>query len=107
MKKPEHDTPLPTSWYEKNYIKLNDDKYHLLVAEYNYGNLWAEIGEARIRKSAIKKLLGLILDRNLIFDYCELTQKVNHRIVYIHEKCLGKVYNDDISSFEELLKKNN
>ena len=73
MKKPEHDTPLPTSWFEKNYIKLNDDKYHLLVAEYNYDNLWAEIGEARIRKSAIKKLLGIMLDRNLIFDYCELT----------------------------------
>ena len=35
------------------------------------------------------------------------SQKVNHQIVYIHEKYLGIVYNDNISSFEELLKKNN
>lgn len=106
MKKPEYDTPLPTSWYEKNYIKLNDDKHHLLVAEYNYDNLWAETGEARIRKSAIKNYLGFLI---IVSSHTWMfhSQKVNHQIVYIHEKCLGIVYNDDISSFEELLKKNN
>ena len=35
------------------------------------------------------------------------SRKVNYQIIYIREKGLGIVYDDDISSFEELLKKDN
>ena len=28
----EHDTKLAIEWFENNYIKLNEDKCHLLVA---------------------------------------------------------------------------
>lgn len=48
---------------------LHEVKYHLLVARHWYETLWAQIGEARIWESAKKKPLGLIIERNLGFDY--------------------------------------
>ena len=64
----EHDTKLAIEWFENNYMKLNEDKCHLLVAGHRYETLWANIGETRIWESKNEKLLGLTIDRNLNFD---------------------------------------
>ena len=68
MERLEHDTKLAIEWFENNYMKLNEDKCHLLVAGHRYESLWANIGETRIWESKNKKLLGLTIDRNLNFD---------------------------------------
>ena len=47
MERLEHDTKLAIEWFENNYMKLNEDKCHLLVAEHRYETLWANIGEFR------------------------------------------------------------
>ena len=60
-------------WFENNYMKLNEDKCHLLVAGHRYESLWAKIGETRIWESKNEKLLGLIIDRNLNFDNYVIT----------------------------------
>ena len=62
MERLEYDTKLAIEWFENNYMKLNEDKCHLLVAGHRYETLWANIGEARIWESKNEKLLGLIFD---------------------------------------------
>ena len=34
MERLEHDTKLAIEWFENNYMKVNEDKCHLLVAEH-------------------------------------------------------------------------
>ena len=46
------------------------------------------------------------------FSYCPLTwmfhsRKLNNKINRLHERCLRVVYNDRLSTFEELLNKDN
>ena len=53
--------------FENNYIKLNEDKCYLLVAEHSCKTLWTNIRETRIWDSKNEKLLGLTIDRNLNF----------------------------------------
>ena len=35
----EHDSYLENEWCEKNYMKLNQDKCHLLVSRFKYKNI--------------------------------------------------------------------
>ena len=47
MERLEHYTKLVIEWFENNYMKLNEDKCHLLVG-HRYETLWANIGKTRI-----------------------------------------------------------
>ena len=64
----EHDTALAVEWFENNFIKLNQDKCHLLVSGHKHETVWAKIGKRKILESNKQKLLGVIIDRNLNFD---------------------------------------
>ena len=44
MERLEHDTKLAIEWFENNYMKLSEDKCHLLVAGHRYESLWANWG---------------------------------------------------------------
>ena len=55
-------------WFQNNYIKLNEDKCHLLVAGYKHESIWAKIGDSRIWESNKQKLLGVHIDKRLSFD---------------------------------------
>ena len=48
MKRLEQDTSLAIKWFENSYMKLNEDKCHLLAAGHKYATLWANIGENSI-----------------------------------------------------------
>ena len=64
----EHDTSLAVEWFENNFMKLNQDKCHLLVSRHKHETVWAKIGETKIWESNKQKLLGVVTDRNLNFD---------------------------------------
>ena len=64
----EHDTSLAVEGFENNFMKLNQDKCHLLVSEHKHETVWAKIGEAEIWESNKQKMLGIVIDRNLNFD---------------------------------------
>ena len=68
MERLEHDTKLAIEWFENNYMKLNEDKCHLLLAGHRYETLWANTGETRIWESKNAKFLGLTVDRNMNFE---------------------------------------
>ena len=45
------------------------------------------------------------------FNYCSLlwmfhSRRNNNEITHLHERCLGLIYSDKSSSYEELLKRN-
>ena len=44
----EHDSVLAVEWFECNYMKLNQDKCHLLISGYKYASVWANIGSCNI-----------------------------------------------------------
>ena len=48
----EHDSVLATEWFECNYMKLNQDKCHLLILRHNYESVWANIGYCKISESS-------------------------------------------------------
>ena len=50
MERPENYSKMAAEWFKNNYMKLNKDKCHLLVAGHRYETLWAKIGVTRIWK---------------------------------------------------------
>ena len=67
IKRLEHYSFLAIEWFEKDIMKLNQDKCHLLVFGYENENVCANIGNEKIWESNKQKLLGLDIGRNLNF----------------------------------------
>ena len=63
-----HDSSLAMEWFEYNYMKLNNDKCHLLFAGHKYEHLWIELGGNKIWESTEEALLGILVDKNFYFD---------------------------------------
>ena len=63
-----HDSVLPIEFFECNYMKLNQDKYHLLISGHKYESVWANIGSCKIWESNNQKLEANI-DRNSKFNF--------------------------------------
>ena len=85
LRKLEHDSLLAIEWFEANYMKLNKDKCHLLVAGHKHEWVWAKIGEEIIWESNEEKLLGINIDRNLSFEthITNICKKANAKLTAI------------------------
>ena len=150
----EHDSHIFIEWFESNYMKLNEEKCHFILAGHKYEHLYVTIGDTKIWESYSKKILGITIDRGLKFkeyiekiiskagskltalarmshilpfsktkllmksfvksqfSYCPLVwmfsnRTLNSRIDKLQERSLRILYKDDISTFEELLEKDN
>ena len=69
MERQDYDKKLATEQFRNYYIKLNEDKFHLLCAgPTRYEFLLYAIDKAKIWESTNKKLLGLMIARKLNFD---------------------------------------
>ena len=64
-----HDSVLPIEFFECNYMKLNQDKYHLLTSGHKYESVWANIGSCKIWESNDQKLLETNIDCNSKFNF--------------------------------------
>ena len=69
----EHDAALAVEWFESNYMKMNQDKCHLLYSGHKY-ETFVNVGETKIWESKQKKLLGILTDRDLKFNEYVLSQ---------------------------------
>ena len=65
----ENDTLIVIEWFGWNYMILNEEKCHLLIAGYKHEHIWAKVGSAKIRESYREKLLGIYVDRDFKFNY--------------------------------------
>ena len=54
-------------WFENNYMILNADKCHFLMAGNTPEHLWVKVGEERIWESSHEVLLGLTIDKQIKF----------------------------------------
>ena len=55
-------------WFQNNYMKLNTDKCHLLVAGHKSEHTWVRVGPDKIWEDHSVKLLGVSVDNELKFD---------------------------------------
>ena len=56
-------------WFRYNYMKLNEDKCHLLVSGHKYENVWAMVGNSKIWESHREQLLGIHIDNDINFKF--------------------------------------
>ena len=61
------ETLLISEWFRNNYMKLNDDKCHLMIFGEKSNGLSIKIGSVTITESREEKLLGVTLDKQLSF----------------------------------------
>ena len=66
-------------WFDNNLIKVNSEKYHLLVSTSDNAAIW--IGNFQIENSKREKLLGMQFDNKLSFDYhlSEICKKASRK----------------------------
>ena len=68
LSKLESDTLSAIIWFENNFMKLNEDKCHFLIAANTNEHLWLKVGNEMIWESSEEKLLGLTIDKDLNFN---------------------------------------
>ncbi len=65
----ESDLPIVSEWFAQNFMKLNEEKSHLLALGKKPGDgVSVKFGESIIESSGEEKLLGIIFDEELTFD---------------------------------------
>ena len=63
----ENDTVELRNWFAENFMKLNEEKCHLLVFGEEDTEISIHVGPSVIKESNEEKLLGVIIDRKLNF----------------------------------------
>ena len=69
LSKLERDTLLLSEWFSDNFMKLNEEKSHLLIFGANSGRMTLNIGATLIPESESEKLLGVTIDSKLNFKF--------------------------------------
>ena len=69
IRKLEHDSSLALEWFENNYMKLNTDKCHLLIAGHKHEHIFAKIGKDMVWETKEERLLGITIDNQLQFKH--------------------------------------
>ena len=59
---------LVIAWFQNNYMTLNTDKCHLLVAAHKFEHTWVRAGPDKIWEDHSVKLLRVSIDNELKFD---------------------------------------
>ena len=65
LSKLEKDTLLLSEWFSDNFMKLNEEKSHLLIFGAKNDGMTLNIGTSQISESESEKLLGVTLDSKL------------------------------------------
>ena len=78
----ENDTLSVIVWFENNFMKLNEDKCHFLIAANTNEHLWLKVGNVKIWESSEEKLLGVTIDKDLKFNshLSNLCNKVSQKV---------------------------
>ena len=64
----ESDAASAIMWFDANYMKSNQSKCHFMITSNSPEQLWIQVGEQILWESRQEKLLGLTIDKNLLFD---------------------------------------
>ena len=69
LSKLERDTLLLSEWFSDNFMKLNEEKSHLLIFGTKSDRMTLNIGATLIPESESEKLLGVTIDSKLNFNF--------------------------------------
>ena len=64
----QHDVNLPIGSFDCNYMRMNEDEYHLIIFGNKSEAVRVKIGQTKILESKKQKLLGVITDPELSCD---------------------------------------
>jgi len=92
----EHDSLLAIEWFESNYMKLNTDKCHLIVAGSKHEHVFAKIGDDVVWESREERLLGVTINKNLKFD-----THIKGLVKMAHQKLSALIRYSGILNFEK------
>ena len=67
LEKFKHNSELTVAWFEMNYLKLNTDKYYLLILGNKNEHMWAKLDQNIVWESNGVEILGVKIDSNLRF----------------------------------------
>ena len=67
IEKLECDVAILAKWFNENYLKLNEDKCHMIITNHS-NDLSAMIGNEKVTGSSSVKLLGITIDNKLNFE---------------------------------------
>ena len=75
-------------------MKLNTDRFHLIVSDYKHEQVWAQVGRDKIWESVDVKLLGVTIDRELQFDkhVSKICSKASRRVTVLPKKTIFKAF---------------
>ena len=78
----ENDCSVIVKWFSDNYLKLNDEKCHLMIFGDKGTEIKIKIGNSEIKESDYEKLLGITFDKKLNFKKHteDLCRKANQKI---------------------------
>ena len=78
----DRDTQRIITWFPDNYMKLNEEKCHLMTFSASSTDTSIHVGKAQIKESFEEKLLGVTLDKHLTFKphVSTLCKKANQKI---------------------------
>ena len=70
------------AWLQNNYMTLNTDKCHRLVAGHKFEHTWVSVGPHKIWEDHSVKLLGVSIDNELKFDkhVLNIMKKANSKL---------------------------
>ena len=68
LEKLEHNSELAIAWFEMNYMKLNANKFHLLISGNKNECMRAKLDQDTVWESNQVKFLRVEIDNNLRFD---------------------------------------
>ena len=77
----ERDFALAVCWFESKYMKLNTDKYHLIVSGNKHENLWADIVNDRIWETNYVRFLRINID--ISFHMLKVFSKANRKLTIL------------------------
>ena len=68
LSKLEESSIIAVKWFENNYMRMNPDKCHLLIAGNKYEQTFVKVGNDLIWESSSVKLLGVTIDNQFKFE---------------------------------------
>ena len=96
----ENDASILITWFRDNYLKMNEDKCHLLITNQEEKRVSAIIDKETIENSKSVRLLGITIDNKLSFDthVSTICKKVNLKLHLMSPSKLRIIMNSFIES---------
>ena len=86
---------VPANWFWSNFMKLIDDKSHLIIFGNKMNDAMVKIGNSEIKENTSEKLLGITFDKSIFMIYVKKASKKKKW------KRISKIERNERKAFDE------